>query len=64
MSSKFVLARTLILCEDARMAQLTITEFARMGGKALAAKMTPKQRRESARKAAEARWAKQKKAAK
>lgn len=37
---------------------MTITEFARMGGKALAKKMTAKQRKESARKAAKARWAK------
>jgi hypothetical protein len=41
---------------------LTITEFARMGGKALAAKMTPEQRAEAASKASKARWAKQKKA--
>jgi hypothetical protein len=62
MSSKFVLARITILCNDARMGQpLTITEFARMGGKALAKKMTKKERKESARKAAQARWAKEKK---
>jgi hypothetical protein len=61
MSRKFVLARTFILCEDARMGQpLTITEFARMGGKALAKKLTKKQRSDSARRAAQARWAKKK----
>lgn len=38
---------------------LTITEFARMGGKALAKTMTKKQRSDSAKKAAEARWAKE-----
>jgi hypothetical protein len=62
MSTKFVLARRNLLCEYARMAQpLTITEFARMGGKALAKKMTKKERQESARKAAQARWSKVKK---
>ena len=62
MSSKFVLARTIILCHYARMAQpMTITEFARMGGKALAKKMTKQERKDSARRAANARWAKQKK---
>jgi hypothetical protein len=34
------------------------TEFARKGGKARAAKLTDEQRKESARKAAQARWAK------
>jgi hypothetical protein len=59
MSSKFVLARMNLLCHYARMGQtLTITEFARMGGKALAKKMTKKERQESARKAAQARWSK------
>lgn len=33
-------------------------EFARKGGKASAKKLTPEQRREKARKAATARWAK------
>jgi hypothetical protein len=37
------------------------SEFARMGGKARAKKLTVEQRRESARKAAQARWAQQKK---
>lgn len=51
-----------LLCHDAPMGQpLTITEFARMGGKALAKKMSKKERQESARRAAQARWAKQKK---
>jgi hypothetical protein len=35
-------------------------QFARKGGKARAQKLTPEQRRESARKAAKARWAKRK----
>jgi hypothetical protein len=37
---------------------LTVTEMARMGGEATAKKLTPEQRKESARKAARARWAK------
>jgi hypothetical protein len=36
-------------------------EFGRKGGKATARKLTPEQRKESARKAAKARWAKKKK---
>ncbi len=36
----------------------------RRGGKATAKNMTPEQRKESARKAAQARWAKEKKAEK
>ena len=36
---------------------LTISEMARMGGKATAKKRTPKQREEAARKAAKVRWA-------
>jgi hypothetical protein len=35
--------------------------FGKQGGKATARKMTPKQRQESARRAAQARWSKQKK---
>ena len=35
-------------------------KFGRKGGKAAAAKMTPEQRKASARKAAQARWAKKK----
>jgi hypothetical protein len=35
-------------------------EFARKGGKASAKKLTPEQRREKARKAAQARWQKRK----
>jgi hypothetical protein len=41
---------------------LTIQEFARMGGKARARKLTAEQRSESARKAINARWAKTEKA--
>jgi len=40
---------------------MTVTEFARLGGKAKAKKLTKAQRRASARKAALARWAKTKK---
>jgi hypothetical protein len=40
---------------------LTISDFARMGGKARAKKLTPQERKESARKAVQARWAKAKK---
>jgi hypothetical protein len=38
--------------------KLTLSEFARIGGKARAKKLTAEQRQESARKAAQARWAK------
>ena len=38
---------------------MTVTEMARMGGQATAKKLIPKQRTESARKAAQARWAKE-----
>lgn len=41
------------------MKPLTVTELARMGGKARAKKMTAAERSASARKAIEARWAKQ-----
>jgi hypothetical protein len=64
MSSKLVFARIKFLCNDALVKgskPLTVTEFARMGGKALAKKMTKQQRQESARRAAHARWAKAKK---
>jgi hypothetical protein len=37
---------------------LTVQEFAAMGGKARAKKLTSAQRKASAKKAAEARWAK------
>lgn len=37
---------------------LSITDFARMGGKARAQKLTKEERSESARKAVTARWAK------
>jgi hypothetical protein len=40
---------------------LTIQEFARMGGHARAKKLSETQRKESARCAAQARWAKAKK---
>jgi hypothetical protein len=40
--------------------KLTFSEFARIGGKARAKKLTAEQRKASARKAAKARWAKQK----
>jgi len=36
---------------------MTVSEMARMGGKATAKKLTPKERSDSARKAAKARWA-------
>ena len=36
--------------------RMTQRRMAQMGGRALAAKMTPEQRRESARRAALARW--------
>jgi hypothetical protein len=43
---------------------MDVREFARLGGKARAKKLTKAERRESAKAAAQARWAKQKKAAK
>lgn len=66
MSSNFLLARIIILCHDARMVtkELTAREMQSMGGRARADKMTAKQRKDSARKAAQARWSKVKKAAK
>ena len=39
---------------------MTVSEMARMGGKARAAKLSPAQRTEIAKKAVEARWAKEK----
>ena len=42
--------------------KFSASEFARIGGKARARKLTPEQRKASARKAAQARWAKQRKA--
>jgi hypothetical protein len=39
---------------------MTVTEMARLGGKATAKKLTAEQRSESARKAVKARWAKRK----
>jgi hypothetical protein len=41
--------------------KLTFSEFARIGGKARAKKLTPEQRKASARKAAQARWGTKKK---
>jgi len=46
---------------DVEMAESYASQFARKGGQARARKLTPEQRSESARKAVEARWAKQKK---
>jgi len=60
MSSAFLLARMLVLCHDAGMAESYATQFARKGGEARAKKLTAEERSESARKAVEARWAKQK----
>jgi hypothetical protein len=45
----------------ARKEESYAAEFARKGGKARAKKLTPEQRKESARKAAQARWANRKK---
>jgi hypothetical protein len=42
---------------------INMKELGRNGGKARAAKMTPKQRTNAARKAAQARWAKAKESA-
>jgi len=61
MSSQFLLARMNVLCDDASMTESYASQFARKGGQARAKKLTPEQRSESARKAVEARWAKQKK---
>jgi hypothetical protein len=63
MASEFLLARIDILCYGAGMAESYATQFARKGGKARAKKLTPEQRTESARKAVEARWEKQRKLA-
>jgi hypothetical protein len=61
-----MLARTHILWDTswsmAKEKKLTVSEFARIGGKARARKLTPEQRRASARKAARARWEREKKA--
>jgi len=64
MSRIFLLAGILLLWHDPGMVTkrpLTIQEFARMGGHARAKKLTEKERKESARRAAQARWAKAKK---
>lgn len=50
----------LILCHDAGMTESYATQFARKGGEARAKKLSAEERSESARKAVEARWAKQK----
>jgi hypothetical protein len=44
-----------------RTPKLSAEEWARRGGLARAKKLTPEERRESARRAAQARWQKQKK---
>ena len=56
MSRKYVLASKLFLCYRVIVAEMTITEFARKGGKARAAKLSDQEREESARKAAKVRW--------
>jgi hypothetical protein len=53
----------MLLCHDAYMPdpeESYASQFARKGGLARAKKLTPKERSESARKAVEVRWAKQK----
>jgi hypothetical protein len=64
MSRNFVLARIVFLCQDADVMAakkpLTVQEFARLGGKARAKKLGKERLKESARKAAQARWAQQK----
>jgi hypothetical protein len=64
MSSKTLLASIIILCHDRRMAESYATQFARKGGQARAKKLTDKERKDIARRAAQARWAKQKKKSK
>jgi len=65
MSSRRLLAHGFYLCHYAqvvtRKKTLTVQELARMGGEARAKKLTAQQRKESARKAVQARWAKSKK---
>ena len=56
-----MLARIARVWDDVEMAESYASQFARKGGQARARKLTPEQRSESARKAVEARWAKQKK---
>jgi hypothetical protein len=51
----------MVISKKARKKVLTITEFARMGGLARAASMTPKQRSEAARYAMSVRWRKHRK---
>lgn len=63
MSRGSLLAGILPLWHDPSMAKrpLNIHEFARLGGHARAKKLTERERKESARRAAQARWAKAKK---
>ena len=56
-----VLARIVKSRKMAKKKDSYAAEFARKGGRARAKKLTPEQRKESARKAAQARWAKAKK---
>jgi hypothetical protein len=58
MSIKILLASIIILCHDAVMAESYASQFARKGGQARARKLTPKQRKEIASGAAQARWKK------
>ena len=55
-----MLARIAGVWHHVDMAESYASQFARKGGQARARKLTPEQRSESARKAVEARWAKQK----
>ena len=48
--------------DDSKRRPMTVTEFARLGGLAAMAKLTPEQRSANARKAIMARWAKVRKA--
>jgi hypothetical protein len=50
----------IVLWHDASMGESYATQFARKGGEARAKKLTAQERSESARKAVQARWAKQK----
>jgi hypothetical protein len=49
-----------MILKKRRKKPLTVSEMARLGGQATAKKLTPEQRHESAKKAANARWDKQK----
>ena len=52
------------MCHDVDMAEMTIREFASMGGKARAAKLTKAERKAIGKNAAQARWSKNKKVTK